>query len=325
MSSHLPPDLGRWSGRIDHSEGELGRRWHQLVQPWRAQRGLALLGFACDAGVARNQGRPGAAQGPAAIRAQLGNMPVRGCTSISDAGDVVCAADAQGDGLEAAQDLLSQAVAGLLAAGAAPLVLGGGHEMAFGSFGGLARHLSGGDVPRIGIVNLDAHFDLRMAERASSGTPFRQMAQYCEAGGWPFRYCCLGVSAFANTQALFERARALGVRWMLDEQMAAHRFAEVADLLADFLGGVDHLYFTICLDVLPASVAPGVSAPAARGVALDVVEQIADLLAASGKLRVADIAELNPAQDIDQRTARVAARLAARLAEHWPAARNPHD
>jgi formiminoglutamase len=48
---------------------------------------------------------------------------------------------------------------------------------------------------------------------------------------------------------------------------------------------------------------------------LDVVEPIADLIAVSGKLRLADIAELNPGRDIDQRTARVAARLLARLAE----------
>jgi formiminoglutamase len=86
-------------------------------------------------------------------------------------------------------------------------------------------------------------------------------------------------------------------------------------MLAAFLAEVDHVYFTICLDVLPAAVAPGVSAPAARGVPLDVVEPIIDVIAASGKLRVADIAELNPGCDIDQRTARVAARLLARVAE----------
>lgn len=31
------------------------------------------------------------------------------------------------------------------------------------------------DIQRLLIVNLDAHFDLRMAEQANSGTPFRQM------------------------------------------------------------------------------------------------------------------------------------------------------
>jgi formiminoglutamase len=46
-----------------------------------------------------------------------------------------------------------------------------------------------------------------------------------------------------------------------------------------------------------------------------MIEPVIDLIAGSGKLRLADIAELNPGRDIDQRTARVAARLVARVAE----------
>ena len=322
---HLPPDMSRWSGRIDSAEGEAGRRWHQVVRPLHEDSGgLALLGFACDAGVQRNHGRAGAAQGPAALRAQLGNMPVRGERAIHDAGDIVCRPDAAGDGLEAAQQALAETVARLLAHRASPLVLGGGHEMAYGSFSGLARHLDKEAAPRIGVLNLDAHFDLRMADRASSGTPFRQIAESCAARGWPFHYCCLGISDYANTEALFVRAKALGVRWMRDEDMLAHRFDAIAALLDVFLDGVDHLYLTVCLDVLPAPVAPGVSAPSARGVGLDVVEQVIDHAVACGKLRIADIAELNPVHDIDHRTARVAARLAARIAARWQEARAGH-
>ncbi|MBV2180841.1 MAG: arginase family protein, partial [Castellaniella sp.] len=67
---------------------------------------------------------------------------------------------------------------------------------------------------------------------------------------------------------------------------------------------------TIDIDCLPASVAPGVSAPAAFGVPLPVVEAFARHLRASGKLRLAELAEMNPDFDIDGHTARVAARLA---------------
>jgi formiminoglutamase len=317
-------DMTRWHGRIDDAEGIFGRRWHQIVQPLEqaAQTGgLALIGFACDAGVARNHGRAGARQGPAALRAMLGNMPVRRCMSIFDAGDVICAAGQDGsDGLESAQQALSIAIADLLSRGMAPIVMGGGHEMAYGSFGGLAHFLlqAGKAVqpPKIGIINLDAHFDLRMAAHASSGTPFRQIAEDCQARGWPFHYCCLGVSSFANTVALFERARMLNVQWRLDEEMDLLHLDETLTMLAAFLAQVDYVYFTICLDVLPAAVAPGVSAPAARGVPLEVIEPIVDMVAACGKLRLADIAELNPDYDIDQRTARVAARLIARVAEY---------
>jgi formiminoglutamase len=70
---------------------------------------------------------------------------------------------------------------------------------------------------------------------------------------------------------------------------------------------------TICLDVLPASQAPGVSAPSAHGVDMQIVEHLARYAKASGKLRMADIAELNPSLDIENRTARIGARLLASL------------
>jgi formiminoglutamase len=313
---YLKPDMTRWHGRIDKLEGEHGRRWHQIVRPLEraAQRGgVALIGFACDAGVARNLGRAGARDGPSALRNMLCNMPVQDCASIVDAGDVVC----ENDRLESAQEQLADAVAGLLARGMLPIGMGGGHEIAYGSYGGLARHLAGGEhAPAIGVISLDAHFDLRMADQPTSGTPFLQIAEDCADRGWPFRFCCLGVSRFANTRSLFRRADSLGALWRLDEEMSIAHLDGTLEVLSRFLAQVEHVYLTICLDVLPAAVAPGVSAPAARGVPLEVIEPVVDAVAASGKLRLADIAELNPCFDIDRRTAAVAARLVARVAEH---------
>ncbi|MEB0135849.1 formimidoylglutamase [Actimicrobium sp. CCC2.4] len=317
------PDLRRWHGRIDVEEGPTGERWHQRMQCVNADTdpAIVLLGFLCDAGIQRNHGRTGAYNGPAAIRAVLGNIPLRGSNRVADGGDVCCTWKANEDGLEVAQKELTAAVAALLDQQHRPIVLGGGHEMSVGSFGGLAQHLStGSNAPRIGILNLDTHFNLRMTERATSGTPFRQIADDCKERGWDFNYCCLGISRFANTPSLFDRAETLGVRWRLDEQMTALDADAIRDMLDEFLAGVDHLYFSIGLDVLPADTAPGVSAPAVRGISLDMVEMIVDMAAASGKLRVADIAELSPEYDIDHRTARLAARLVARLAYDWRAA-----
>ncbi|HPE01567.1 MAG TPA: formimidoylglutamase [Burkholderiaceae bacterium] len=301
-----------WQGRVDAAEGELGRRWHQAMRPLDAHTpsgSAVLIGFACDAGVARNHGRTGASEGPRALRLALRNLALHDCRALADAGDVVC----EGDALEAAQEELAQLVAAQLRAGRFPVVLGGGHEVAFGSFGGLARHLAAGEpAPRVGIVNFDAHFDLRRDERATSGTPFLQIAEHCAARGWPFRYACLGVSRYANTQALFARAAQLGVLWREDAQCAA---PETASALAGFVDAVDHVYLTVCLDALPGAVVPGVSAPAARGVELGVLEPLIDAVCASGKVRVADLAELNPRFDLDGRSAAVAARLAARIVD----------
>ena len=295
-----------WSGRIDPEPDS--PRWHQRIQALGADSppGLALLGFACDEGVRRNHGRVGAAGGPQALRKALANLAWHRQAPAYDAGDGACE---DGD-LEGAQARLGRNVCALLDAGHLPIVLGGGHEVAFGSWSGLAEHLSGNHAPRIGIVNFDAHFDLRdPAHVHSSGTPFAQIAEASAARGWPFRYACLGVSRASNTRALFARAAELGVLVREDREIRESTLDAIGAELDAFAAGCDALYLTFDIDVLPACEAPGVSAPAARGVRLELLEPLIERLKASGKLRLADFAELNPEHDIDSRTAKAAARL----------------
>jgi formiminoglutamase len=311
---------------VDREEGPGPWRWHEAVRTLAPdgdaaalQPGAAFVGFASEAGAARNHGRAGAARGPAALRAALANLPLRRERALYDAGDVTC----EGDALEAAQAAYAARIATLLDAGHRPIGLGGGHEIAFGSFAGLAQHLERAarfrtrGLPSIGIVNFDAHFDLRGGARPTSGTPFRQIADLVQQRGWAFRYAVYGISEFANTAALFNRARALEVRHRLDESLTLLDLEGARRELAEFVAGVQHVYLTVCLDVLPASVAPGVSAPAARGVPLDVLEPLVDTVVTGGRVRVADVAELNPAFDVDGRTACVAARLVGRIVEGW--------
>lgn len=53
------------------------------------------------------------------------------------------------------------------------------------------------------------------------------------------------------------------------------------------------------LDVFPAASAPGVSAPAARGVSIEALAPYFDqILHYKNKLMIADIAEYNPSFDI---------------------------
>jgi len=66
--------------------------------------------------------------------------------------------------------------------------------------------------------------------------------------------------------------------------------------------------------VLPASIAPGVSAPAALGVDPAIVDRLVEEIVASGQIAIADVAELNPRFDQDERTARIAARFVAHIA-----------
>ncbi len=311
----LCPPTRPWSGRND-TDGTAApdrlARWHHRVQPWgqASSGGVALIGFAVDEGVRRNQGRPGAAQGPSALRQALANLAAPPAhVPLWDAGDITCT----GTDLEAAQSTLAQTVAHVRAQGALPLVLGGGHEVAWGTHCGIRAATQ--RPHRLLVLNLDAHFDLRQAPAPNSGTPFAQMAAWCSANQQPFHYRVLGISRFANTPALFDRARATGTHWRLDEALQTPSdWADAQAELAQDLVACDAVYLTLCLDVLSAAVAPGVSAPAALGVPLAFLERVIDQVQASGKLVAADVAELNPSLDQDHQTARVGARLLARLA-----------
>ncbi|MEF1211390.1 formimidoylglutamase, partial [Vibrio alginolyticus] len=192
-------------------------------------------------------------------------------------------------------------------------------EIAWASFSGLAGYFKEHypeKKPKIGIINFDAHFDLRAFEsnladiRPSSGTPFNQIHHFCQRNDWDFHYACIGVSRSSNTKALFEKADALNVWYVEDNQLCYLNHSYHLTQLQHFIDDCDYLYLTIDLDVFPAATAPGVSAPAARGVSYDTIAPFLDrILHYKNKLMLADIAEYNPNYDVDSQTARLAARL----------------
>jgi formiminoglutamase len=315
-------EMNSWSGRVDAAEGDRGRRWHQVVRPLSTgdTPGTALVGFACDAGVTRNHGRAGAADGPVILRRALGNLAWHGDADdrLFDAGDVICNADS----LESAQEEYATLVAQLIRDGHAPIGLGGGHEIAWGGYQGIERALAGHPrLERIGIINFDAHLDMRRLEapgRGTSGTPFLQIAEARGAAGKEFRYLCVGAAEPANTPALLQRAEALGAQIVFDVD-AGNATTDAA--LREFIAGSSAIYLTFCLDVLPPAVAPGVSAPSGLGIALHrAIALLRETLRACGhrtpgsKLLLADVAELNPRHDPDGRTARTAARIVYEMA-----------
>jgi formiminoglutamase len=313
---YKPADMTVWQGRVDAEETTPPWRWHQKVQAWDRKRPLnnapTLLGFACDEGVRRNKGRPGARNGPCAIRGALTNLAYHLDGPIFDAGDIDCE-DRQ---LEQAQEVLAEQVSHVLQHQGFPVVLGGGHEVAWGSFLGVTKYFKRTHSSRrIGIINFDAHFDLRNPQpQPSSGTPFRQIAHWCDDNSLPFNYLVFGINPSTNTQALFEFAKKHQVVWHSDVQCTVNHLPELIDSLSRFMQQIDCLYLTICLDAFPASVAPGVSAPCAIGVepvtVIHLIHKIKVLCKQNDvMLIITDIAEMNPEYDRDGSTAKLAARL----------------
>lgn len=296
-----------WQGREDTEEGQNGLRWHQVMNSQAHAHSCSILGFECDLGVAANKGRVGAAQGPNVIRHALANLAWHADCDVHDAGNIVAATQ-----LVEAQNHYAQQIAKGLNEHSFVIGLGGGHEIAWGSYQGLVQSLAGDSNKTIGIVNFDAHFDLRNpSQKTSSGTPFRQIAEYCHTHQQPFHYACLGVAESANTSALFTYAKHTQTRYLLDIEC---NLEAAKQLLEPMLSEVDELYVTVCLDAFAAHIAPGVSAPSALGISTEFVINMLRWIAQSQSTfdynwRLTDIAEMNPHYDIDNRTAKLAARL----------------
>ena len=300
-----------WQGRDDSAEATHAKRIFQTIQQREAfspaPSGIGLIGFECDEGVKRNHGRPGAVQAPDTLRRALANMAShQGHERLVDMGSIYL----EGTDLEAAQRALSDAVVQCQQSGMRTLVFGGGHETAWAHGHGV---LDAFPDARVAIINLDAHLDLRKADQATSGTPFRQLANYCDERGREFQYACFGVSRAANTLALWDEAERLNVTLVED----LHFRRDALSILEKVLEQADRVYLTIDLDVLPAGEMPAVSAPAALGIPALELMPVIERICCSGKLQAADLVEFNPQYDRDGQGAKLAARLAWQIAHWW--------
>lgn len=328
-ASYRPPGAETrtdWSGRDDGPEPDL-RRWHQAValHDLRAELDhcleptLCFIGYASDAGIRANLGRPGAAEGPRRLRQRMAPFPAIAGVTLIDCGDVIDGAD-----VRATQDALAAAVERIARAGALPVVLGGGHDQAFGHFLGLARAI--GSAPA--CVNLDAHLDLRPLSAAgpNSGTPFTQAWEWCRAQGAPFRYAALGVQRLGNTGRLFARAEEAGATVVDADGFALDAIDVLMDAVNDAVDEAE-ISLSIDLDVFAEAFAPGVSAPTAMGIAPDAAfRRVLRGLVASERVRGLEIAELSPAHDVGERTARLGASIAFEVADELAAlARGERD
>lgn len=309
------PQEALWQGREDNDIPERINQVIRLVDlslekiPDNDNYSFVILGFACDEGVKRNQGRVGAKQGPNKLRPVLANMPFNYSDNINiyDIGNIVC----NDHDLESAQAALGMVVEKVLLAGCHPIVLGGGHETAWGHYQGIAGTEYSNNL---GIVNFDAHFDLRPllhGDMGTSGTPFTQIAESREFEGLNFDYFCIGIQPMANTMSLFEEADILGVEYIDASSLANQDSLEDLESFANFISTHDYLYVSLCLDVFSSAVAPGVSSPQPLGLLPQNLLPYLRLLAASDKVISLDVVEYAPEYDQDSNTARLSSQLIA--------------
>ena len=282
-----------YSGRIDSSRPE---RFHQIVEPYTNEANSdVIIGFMSDEGVRRNKGRIGAKEAPEKIREKLSSLAYT--SPIFDIGSVEGTED-----LEASQQTLGEAVSKLLSHDNFPVILGGGHETAYGHYLGVRDAYKD---KRIAVLNIDAHFDLRNEEK-SSGTMFYEMLSEDDN----IDYFVIGIQPFSNTKSLYENAEKFNVKyWTLDELRNDSYLPAIKTALEDY----DYVFMTLCMDSIQQSYAPGTSAPAPNGFTAEEIIKTVKYFASLENLSSFDISEVSPPLDIDDRTSSLAALIVITL------------
>ncbi len=273
------------------------------LQPGRP----VLIGFPQDRGVGRNNGRTGAASAPHLIREHLYSL-----TAWDGENDLLLTDPAPLDlgdvhvegALEETQDVLGAVVGAVLASGAIPVVLGGGHETAYGHFLGYVQA-----GRRVGVINIDAHLDVRpfTSGHGHSGSPFRQAIEHPSALLSGRHYVCLGAqpSAVGRPHWLYAREKGCVVRWCEEvRERLPEQFAQEHDRLAAAGCAV---YVSLDADAVCAAEVPGVSAPNPLGLSGASVVACARAAGQSPAVASFDLVEVNPRFDRDGQSVRWAA------------------
>lgn len=280
--------------------------------------GVSFGGAVRCIGVASALGAPfpGCEAGPAALR-ERGLLDVLGRMGVAtDWREVLPAGTGKlGPLLREVADTVENSIL----AGLRPLVIGGDHAIAAGTWRGVARGL--GRVP--GLIWLDAHLDAHTPATTPSGNPHGMpLAALLGLGDEtmtgipgpcldPARVAVIGVRSYEPEESLHLASR--GVRVYGAEEVAVRGLLEV---FAEARARVNGSYWGISLDLdaLDPVFAPGVSTPVSGGLSPDALLPLLAGLLHEPNFVALELAEYNPSRDQDGRTATFVIDLARVLA-----------
>ena len=275
--------------------------------PRQRVRAIQIVGVACGLG-ARD---PRCETAPAALRAAnlVSRLQARGFRAAwSDT--LRPGAAARGDSLRAIHEVckcLAQRVQAILQHGDFPLVIGGDHSCAIGTWKGAVRGLRARGP--LGLIWIDAHMDAHTPQTTPSGL-LHGMPLACLLGfGEPLltdlddgvrldprHVCLIGVRSFETGEAAL--LRRLGVRVFYMHDVARRGLVAVLrEALAIVRDGTAGFGVTIDLDAVDPKDAPGVGTPAAGGIRAGELTAALTHLAGQPGLIAAEIAEYNPYRD----------------------------
>lgn len=169
-----------------------------------------------------------------------------------------------------------------------------------------AAHGLGLPLDKIGLITLDAHFDLRETDQGPrNGNPIRCLLE----DGLPGRNICqVGLAPYTNTGKMHRDALDAGIGVFTIADCKARGIASVLDEALARIGHVEQVMIDFDIDVVDRSQCPG--APGARpgGMSVDMFFAAARRLAAEPKVKLVDLTEFDPSLDVSDITALTAGR-----------------
>ena len=230
--------------------------------------------------------------GPKAFRAVLPRLSTYDVETgkelglrVHDAGDVPLKAVSPADAFIPLRDAVkAQASRGLT------ILVGGNNAITRPGCHGLG-------LDRVGVLTLDAHFDLRDTDQGlTNGNPIQALLDDGLAG---VRISQVGLAPFANTRRAHEKARAAGISVRMARECRERGLAcVVAEELERLSVLCDVLYVDFDIDVIDRSQWP--ASPGARpgGVSVQDFFDATRVIGAHPKVRAVDLTEYDPSLDI---------------------------
>ncbi|GGA63609.1 formimidoylglutamase [Ornithinibacillus halotolerans] len=184
-------------------------------------------------------------------------------------------------------------------------LLGGDHSVSYSAIKAFHKTYSS-----VGVIQLDAHHDLRNIEDGgpTNGTPFRRLLEEEILDG--HNLVQIGIRDFTNALAYHEYATEKGVivYTMEDIQTQGIRLI-LKDEIEKLSKRVDHIYLSVDMDVLDQAFAPGCPAIGPGGMDSMTLLQGITYAAQFEKVTAMDIVEIDPTIDFRNMTSRVAANV----------------
>jgi formiminoglutamase len=169
-----------------------------------------------------------------------------------------------------------------------------------------AAHALNVPLAEVGLITLDAHFDLRETDQGLlNGNPIRALLEDGLPGA---NICQIGLAPYANTAKMHADAEAAGIGvWTIFDC----RKLGIVPILKEALARIGHaraVMIDFDIDVIDRSQCPG--APGARpgGMPVDMFFEAARFLAADPRVRLVDLTEFDPSLDVGDITALTAGR-----------------